>query len=486
MAASENPPSDNPESESTDSNFSHRSSSPDANKGMMPEDFSSLIEQVVNEPEKDIWQTDTQSETPLETPIQVRPPGPGLIESIGWMIGVFVAHFLGGLVFIIAVFAYLISTGQLAKSPSEISDQVDLFLKENLFEVAGVEQGVFVLIVIAAVGLRLGRKTSSKLNLQPFALSTGFILFLCVLPLSMISGELYRIAFDVWSVFAEKIPILKQFDQLQTMEVVKQMAESSPLWSLVFVIAVLPAIGEELVFRGVIGRGLLARWGLIPAILITSVMFGLVHVHPAHVIAVIPLGMFMHYVYYVTRSFWAPVLVHFMNNAFAVTVSKMALEYPEQAAKLGDETQAVHPLITLAAGLFIAVVCCYLWKTRAKYLNSNSSEWTPGYLSNESPPPGEPITFEREKAPIELLASLAISFIMFWVMQFAFGQPEITEDELPGESEVTITIPSNIPAQHVSQIRSVRWDNCDHLPICRIGLYQNTSFFPRLTSDWEA
>ncbi len=339
MATSENEPFDNGKRNPTDAGIPQSHNPPDVDQDSEPDDFSSVVEQVVNEPMQIVWQSDDENTNHPETPVKVRPPGPGIIESVGWMFGVFGAHFVGGIVFIVGAFAYLISTKKLTSNPSGIKDQIEQFLEDHLFEVASVEQGVFVLIVIAAVGLRLGKRTLSKLNLQPFAISKGFILLLCVLPLAMISGELYRIAFDVWSIVTSQFPDLKMFDQMQTMEVVKQMAEMNPLWALVIVIAVLPAIGEELVFRGMIGRGLMARWGLVPAILITSVMFGLVHMHPAHVIAVIPLGMFMHYVYFITRSFWAPVLVHFMNNAFAVTMSKVALAYPEQAAaNLGDET----------------------------------------------------------------------------------------------------------------------------------------------------
>ncbi|QDV51042.1 CPBP family intramembrane glutamic endopeptidase [Gimesia fumaroli] len=337
------------------------------------------------------------------------------------MFGVFGAHFAGIMLFIVGAFIYLMLTTDLGQNAATIQKQLTQFFESHPLEMAGVEQGVFVFIAMAAIGLRLNKGVLAKVNLQPFALSTGLLLFICVLPLSMLSGEFYRIAFDAWSSFTEQIPLLKQFNEMQTMEMVKQMAENSPLWALVLVIAVFPAIGEEIIFRGVIGRGLLARWGLIPGILITSIMFGLVHAHPAHVVAVIPLGMFMHFVYYVTRSFWAPILVHFLNNAFAVTMAKMISELPENAAKLGDETQAVHPMITLAAALFITVVCVYLWKTRARYVTRAGNEWTPGYVSNEQPPEGHGITLERKSASLAYFPGIALLYLMFLATMGMFG-----------------------------------------------------------------
>ncbi|QDU11141.1 CPBP family intramembrane glutamic endopeptidase [Gimesia aquarii] len=420
MTDSENTPAD--ESESKKTNLAQNNVPESNNQSPESQDFSEVVEQVVNDEEEQIvWLADDQAAPDLETPVKVHPPGPGLLESIGWMFGVIGAHFAGGLVFIVGVFVYLITTSKVGPKPQEISNQFKQFLEDHVLELAGVEQGVFVLIVMAAVGLRLGRGTFAKLNLQPFAFSTGLLFFITVLPLSLISGELYRVTFDVWSLFADQWPVLKQFDEMNTMEAVKQMAENSPLWALVIVIAVFPAIGEELVFRGAIGHGLLARWGLIPGILITSIMFGMVHAHPAHIVAVIPLGMFMHYVYYVTRSFWAPILVHFLNNAFAVSMAKLATSLPEEAAKLGDETQAVHPMITLSASLFIAVVCFYLWKTRSQYRKENGEVWTPGYVSNESPPPDTSITLQRDKITYGIYYYMAALFLVFLGMVQIFG-----------------------------------------------------------------
>ncbi len=420
MAASENP---SPEpSEPIFDSVDQTEGSQKENTQIDPfsEESQSTMEGLLNE----AVQTASTEDVPRQTK-PGRPPGPGLLEAFCWMIGVIFAHFVGLIVFMIGFLVLLMATKQLPDTGTKIAKQLSEITETHTLELAGVEQGIFVFIVMAAVALRFGKGVLSKLNLQPFAVSTGFLLFICVLPLSMLSGEFYRIAYGIWTAFAEQIPWLQQFDKMQTMEVVKEMAEKSSLWALILVIAVCPAIGEELVFRGAIGRGLLARWGLIPGILITSFMFGLVHMHPAHAIAVIPLGMFMHFVYVVTKSFWAPVLVHFLNNAFAVTVAKMMSQFPENAAKLGDETQAVHPMITVAAGLFLIVVCLYLWKTRVKYIKPNGGEWTPGYLSNEKPPAGAPITMERTAAATGFYPGLAFLFLNFLAMMYLFGmQPE--------------------------------------------------------------
>jgi len=422
MADPDNPSPEKPEPVSSDAELrqddlhSAPAADPPTNQS------AAEIDQLLNDAEQ-VALLDDQQFTTGGKSVKVRPPGPGLFESICWMFGVFGAHFAGIIIFIVGAFIYLVATSNLTQNANAkaIQEQLTQFFEDHTLEMAGVEQGVFVLIVMIAVGLRLGKGVVAKLNIQPFAISIGLLLFISVIPLSAISGEIYRLAFEVWSAFSEQIPWLKKFDEMQAMKLVQEMAANSSLAALILVIAVFPAIGEELVFRGAIGRGLIARWGLVPGMVITSIMFGLVHAHPAHVIAVIPLGMFMHYVYYVTRSFWAPVLVHFMNNAFAVSMAKLATIAPEQAAKLNDETQVIHPLISISAALFISVVCLYLWKSRSKYVNQDGTEWTPGYISNERPPQGKNITLQRERVHSGFYPALFLLFINFVAMLVLFG-----------------------------------------------------------------
>ncbi|QDU50542.1 CPBP family intramembrane glutamic endopeptidase [Gimesia panareensis] len=420
MAAPENPPSDDTEPEAFQAENAPTDASDSPIFGPQTDELALELDQFLDDALQTAQRESTGSPSDLSSG-NVLPPGPGLLESVAWMFGVFGAHFLGIMLFLVCAVIYLIATSSVGQNPDTVRKGITSFVETHPLEAAGVEQAVFVLIGLVAVGLRLGKRPLEKLNLQPFALTTGMLLFICVLPLALLSGEFYRVAFEGWSLFADQIPILQRFNEMQTMEIVKDMAENNSLWSLVLVIAVFPAIGEELIFRGMIGRGLIARWGLVPGIVITSIMFGIVHTHPAHIIAVIPLGMFMHYVYYVTRSFWAPILVHFMNNAFAVTMAKMATQLPESAASLGDETQPVHPVILVSAALFMLVVCVQLWKTRVKYVTSQGEEWTPGYTSTERPPANVPVTMQREKAPAVIYATVALLFLIFMVALGAFS-----------------------------------------------------------------
>jgi len=89
----------------------------------------------------------------------------------------------------------------------------------------------------------------------------------------------------------------------------------------IIMMALLPAIGEELVFRG-----LLMRWfrksikNIHIIILITAFLFSAIHMQFFGFLPRFILGIILGYSYYWTKSLWAPIWLHFINNATTVSV----------------------------------------------------------------------------------------------------------------------------------------------------------------------
>ncbi len=84
--------------------------------------------------------------------------------------------------------------------------------------------------------------------------------------------------------------------------------------------AFLPAIFEELIFRGVLFKHLLP-YGKHGAIIITSILFGLVHIDPPRVIFATVFGILLAYCCEYTGSIVIPMVIHFINNAISVTAT---------------------------------------------------------------------------------------------------------------------------------------------------------------------
>ena len=87
-----------------------------------------------------------------------------------------------------------------------------------------------------------------------------------------------------------------------------------------FMIAVVPAIGEEFFFRGIMQR-IFTEWfrNRHVGIIIAAILFSFMHFQFLGFIPRILLGILFGYMLVWTGSIWVPVLAHFVNNAIAVT-----------------------------------------------------------------------------------------------------------------------------------------------------------------------
>jgi membrane protease YdiL (CAAX protease family) len=83
--------------------------------------------------------------------------------------------------------------------------------------------------------------------------------------------------------------------------------------------ALVPAIGEELVFRGIIQRNL-GRWfcNHHAAIWVTAFIFAAIHVQFFGFFPRMLLGALFGYLYFWSKNLWVPIAAHFMNNGFTV------------------------------------------------------------------------------------------------------------------------------------------------------------------------
>jgi len=82
---------------------------------------------------------------------------------------------------------------------------------------------------------------------------------------------------------------------------------------LVNAVIVAPIV-DEVVFRGAVLGGLLSRWGALPALLVSSLVFGLVHCNMNAFLPLTVLGGVMGYVYLRTASLYPAVIYHALFN----------------------------------------------------------------------------------------------------------------------------------------------------------------------------
>ena len=106
-----------------------------------------------------------------------------------------------------------------------------------------------------------------------------------------------------------------------------------PLWQMLFFVAVLPAVFEELAFRGLLVRGLRGlRLSTLGVIVAGGLIFGVFHVSLIRIPTTAWLGMNLVAVVLLTRSIWPVVLWHFLNNALAIAPAELGWIDPEAFA----------------------------------------------------------------------------------------------------------------------------------------------------------
>jgi hypothetical protein len=133
-----------------------------------------------------------------------------------------------------------------------------------------------------------------------------------------------------------------------------------------FMIAILPAIGEELLFRGLIQK-LVREWTRSDhlAVVITAVLFSAMHMQFLSFLPRLGLGVVLGYLLVWSGKLWLPVLAHFFNNAAALLVYYLhhrgVIDYDMEEIGLG-----LGGVLLAATGL-VVLFWLFYWYRRTEY-----------------------------------------------------------------------------------------------------------------------
>jgi membrane protease YdiL (CAAX protease family) len=110
-------------------------------------------------------------------------------------------------------------------------------------------------------------------------------------------------------------------DNLKMLDDVFRNAAGGFLVLVTAMISLLPGFSEEMLFRGYCQGRLLRRWHPAAAVATSGVLFAAAHMDPVHVVGVLPLGIWLGVIAWLTGSIWPSVICHAANNAFAVLIT---------------------------------------------------------------------------------------------------------------------------------------------------------------------
>lgn len=135
------------------------------------------------------------------------------------------------------------------------------------------------------------------------------------------------------------------------------------LFYMIVIIAVLPAIFEELLCRGILLRGY-EGYGIRFGVVISAVFFAILHFSLTNFIFPLLLGIMLGVMVYRTNSIYSAIIVHFVNNAVGVIVlfftKPSQTDFYEQITKT-DILQ--YLCLAIIAGIVMAGALIYIFKT---------------------------------------------------------------------------------------------------------------------------
>lgn len=188
-----------------------------------------------------------------------------------------------------------------------------------------IVQSIGVFVLPAFVFAYLVSKQSNRylqLHHLPSLRSIGlvFIMLLVALPFVNVMGQWNsEMVLPSWMSGIEEWMRAKE-DQAEVItKLFLDSKTTADLWINVLMIGIVPGIGEELLFRGVIQK-LLKRitkndhW----AVWSTAILFSAIHLQFYGFVPRALLGAIFGYVLVYSRNLWLPMLVHFLNNTLAV------------------------------------------------------------------------------------------------------------------------------------------------------------------------
>jgi membrane protease YdiL (CAAX protease family) len=245
-----------------------------------------------------------------------------LLFAILLIISCFSITFLLGLLLAAPLFG--VGMKDILSSLSDLENPVSLKLLQYFQVIQSV--GLFIIPSLLA-GYFFERNSTAYLCINkpsrwPFYLLTLLLMF-ASLPLInwMVSvNDMMKLP-DFLKGFEDWMKATEEEATKLTEAFMKMPALGAFLFNLLM-IAILPSIGEEFMFRGLLQR-LLKEWlgNIHVAIFISALLFSAMHMQFYGFLPRLMLGIMFGYLFFWTGSLWIPVFAHFIQNGLVVVVS---------------------------------------------------------------------------------------------------------------------------------------------------------------------
>jgi membrane protease YdiL (CAAX protease family) len=255
-------------------------------------------------------------------------------------------------------------------------EQKDLLRRVFIFgQVGGTFTG---LVLLPVLYLRFLKKnlmqdllSVSWVNFGKFSFF-GILLMVSLLPLIgfLINWNKNMHLPEAWQALESSMKLLEE-KAAQMTKLFVYYETTGEMLLVLFVVALLPAVAEELVFRGILQKDLLrSTANLHLSVWVSAAVFSFVHFQFFGFFPRMFLGLILGYLYVGSGNLLVPIILHFVNNAIVVialnSYAKGSLTVdPEAANALSVESICVSAVISSV----LLYICWKLYKQRTEVEN---------------------------------------------------------------------------------------------------------------------
>lgn len=235
--------------------------------------------------------------------------------AILWLVAAFILfQVLAG---IVAVGLIAITEGlpSAAEAQSVMMERLDLvFIGNSAGQILFL--GLATLLIVKLHVSNNNRSGYLRFNLQN---DTGLFVTLSAILFIVIQPAIWYLGY-----LNSLIPMPESFSELQQSqyEMIENFLRSDGAMMLaLFHIGMVPAVCEEVLFRGYVMRAFEKSWGIWTAIIVSGLMFGLYHMQLANLLPLATLGILLALVTWLSNSILPAIFAHFVNNGGAVVLA---------------------------------------------------------------------------------------------------------------------------------------------------------------------
>lgn len=260
----------------------------------------------------------------------------------------------------------------------------------------------FLVTVLTAAGMLLLAKLDSSFSKKPLIkikkLGADQVVALIVIAFGMLGFvTTYIIVADKISAYIDS---LRQSVE-EYREAVDRYSDVSqdivPVWDsiiYVFTLCFIVPVAEELVFRGIVFGQLRKGFGPWVSILISAVVFGLMHGSDIHIGYALVCGLIIAACYYLTDSLIASIILHMIFNIFGSGVASfMSIEYFGISEEIRNSFMQVVNIASCMLMPVAVLLMAYLVSAKRK----KDKALAESASSSDNMPEGSPVSGEDIK-----------------------------------------------------------------------------------------